>query len=102
LSAFIKNFTFSGRRHNPDQTGTLILRGISDPKDRQIILNHLNQENIRKTWSDESDCVQILAWDDDLAEAAQAWADQCAMVEYRKEKSLNFSKITLNQIFYSL
>jgi uncharacterized protein YkwD len=28
------------------------------------------------------DCFGTLTWDDDLAEAAQIWADQCAMVEY--------------------
>ena len=29
-------------------------------------------------------CPRSLTWDSDLAEAAQVWADQCAMVEYKE------------------
>jgi len=90
---WLTNIINLGRRLNPDHLGTLILRGISDPKDQNLILSYLNQKNIRQTWSDESECVQIIAWDNELAEVAQAWADQCAMVEYRHEKSRSLGKL---------
>ncbi len=35
--------------------------------------------------TEKSDCVPLYEWDSDLAATAQAWADQCALVEYDGE-----------------
>ena len=40
-------------------------------------------------------CVPLFSWDPALASAAQAWADQCALVEYtgnQKGEALLISK----------
>ena len=39
----------------------------------------LNKNRLKENWSR---CVPLFSWDTNLASAAQAWADQCALVEY--------------------
>lgn len=74
----------SGQRAPRD--GTLMLRGMnerSDEERRKRILSLLDQRRINEAFTS---CVPFFQWDSDLAELAQAWADQCAMVEYSNKE----------------
>ncbi len=61
------------------EDGILLLRGITDRKVQKLIVAMLNKQRLSQQWSR---CVPLFAWDPSLASAAQAWADQCALVEY--------------------
>lgn len=64
--------------------GTLLLqRGVED-KSKSELLEQLNLKMAKKTMSS---CLPILEWHSGLADIAQAWADQCALVEYSKHRS---------------
>ena len=63
---------------NEDE-GLILLRGISDRKIQKLIVAMLNKNRLKENWSR---CVPLFSWDTNLASAAQAWADQCALVEY--------------------
>ena len=56
-----------------------LLRGITDRKIQKLIVAMLNKQRLSQQWSR---CVPLFSWDPALASAAQAWADQCALVEY--------------------
>ena len=59
--------------------GMFLLRGITDRKIQKLIVAMLNKQRLSQQWSR---CVPLFSWDPALASAAQAWADQCALVEY--------------------
>ena len=58
------------------------IKGLSDIASQKLILDRLNKRRVEELWKTRADCIPTFTWDDDLAEAAQVWADQCAMVEY--------------------
>ena len=45
----------------------------------------LNKKRLEEAWSR---CIPLFTWDPDLASSAQAWADQCALVEYSANESM--------------
>ena len=58
--------------------------GIDEVSDHNLILEILNKRRFEAALEvPDEGCPRGLAWDTDLAEAAQVWADQCAMVEYK-------------------
>ena len=59
--------------------GMFLLRGITDRKIQKLIVAMFNKQRLSQQWSR---CVPLFSWDPALASAAQAWADQCALVEY--------------------
>lgn len=69
----------SGSRSQVGDEGLLLLRGITNQKIQRLIVGMLNKKRLAEDWSK---CVPLFTWDPDLASAAQAWADQCALVEY--------------------
>ncbi len=70
-----------GARGEPE--GTLLIRGPPENRIRDGLISMLNDERAKKA---DSGCVPILHWDETLAEMAQAWADQCALVQYSGEE----------------
>ena len=70
-----------GSRSSVGETneGMFLLRGITDRKIQKLIVAMLNKQRLSQQWSR---CVPLFSWDPALASAAQAWADQCALVEY--------------------
>ena len=70
-----------GQRRGLGATGDdlLLLRGIRLDSTKKALLNLLDQKRMEESIST---CVPLFEWDEDLAEIAQAWADQCALVEY--------------------
>ena len=69
----------------PFEDGLLLLRGIKERKIQKLIVAMLNKQRLNQQWSK---CVPLYSWDADLASAAQAWADQCALVEYKFNQSV--------------
>jgi len=70
--------------------GMFLLRGITDRKIQKLIVAMLNKQRLSQQWSR---CVPLFSWDPALASAAQAWADQCALVEYTGNQHRNKSQI---------
>ena len=68
-----------GQRGPIGEEGLVLLRGITDKKIQKLIVALLNKNRLKENWSR---CVPLFSWDPVLASAAQAWADQCALVEY--------------------
>ena len=65
-----------------------------------LILEALNKLRFEAKWrSSDEKCRSDLVWDSDLAEAAQVWADQCAMVEYKEATASMVLSIILNDLF---
>jgi hypothetical protein len=65
--------------------------GVDSQSSQTLILDNLNKRRFEAAWGTEDEsCTHRLQWDDDLAEAAQVWADQCAMVEYRQTATSMF------------
>ena len=60
--------------------GLLLLRGIQDAPTQDTLMRMLDGK--RLAGDAFTSCVPLLQWDQELAEIAQAWADQCALVEY--------------------
>lgn len=73
-----------GQRGSLNPDGLFLLRGIADKKIQKLIVAMLNKKRLNEAWSR---CVPLFKWDPDLASAAQAWADQCALVEYSSNYS---------------
>ena len=65
--------------------GNLLLRKVEDEAVRDDILGILNAKRLEETFTA---CSPLFVWDDALAESAQEWADQCAMVEYQQGADL--------------
>ena len=76
----------SGSRMTPSTLeGTLLLRGLKHEKEAQNeLIEKLDEKRIEGAFTM---CVPLFEWDQDLAEIAQAWADQCALVEYEEKDS---------------
>ena len=69
-----------GTRAPPQPEGTPLVRGFQGAEDaKRILLKTLDRKRIDDSFTT---CVPKLQWDDELADVAQAWADQCALVEY--------------------
>ncbi len=65
------------------EDGLLLIRGIKERKIQRLILAMLNKRRLNEaTETGSGNCIPYFTWDKDLAAAAQAWADQCALVEY--------------------
>jgi hypothetical protein len=47
----------------------------------------MSQLDLKRIAHSFGTCVPLFQWDEDLAEIAQAWADQCALVEYTSSSS---------------
>ena len=61
-------------------SGLLLQRTIQDSSEAtDQIVEFLNEKRKRETFTS---CAPLFVWDQDLAAAAQEWADQCALVEY--------------------
>ena len=66
-------------QRGPVNQELILLRGITERQVQKLIVTMLNKNRLKENWSR---CVPLFAWDANLASAAQAWADQCALVEY--------------------
>ena len=75
----------SGHRRSPQFEGDLLLREIDSKELQNKLLRSLNQKRV----SDRAvtSCPPIFEWDSSLADVAQQWADQCALVEYNNNSS---------------
>jgi len=71
--------------NNPQ--GTPLLREI-DNNFMASLLSLLDES--RKYSPFSGSCPPIFQWDSALASAAQAWADQCALVQYEQERKENY------------
>ena len=45
------------------------------------------------TYVDQEACLPPLAWDSELAEVAQVWADQCSMISYPSMGATGFPRV---------
>eukprot|EP00095_Tigriopus_kingsejongensis_P004672 maker-scaffold1703_size30640-snap-gene-0.8 protein:Tk04672 transcript:maker-scaffold1703_size30640-snap-gene-0.8-mRNA-1 annotation:"venom allergen 3-like" len=72
----------NGPRSIPETEGTLLVRGLKEKSNQEFLLDILDQKRISQSFSS---CVPLFQWDPDLAQVAQAWADQCALVEYHDD-----------------
>ena len=74
-----------GKRGSIPDDGMFLIRGITERKIQKLIVTMLNKKRMAEAWSR---CIPLFTWDPDLATAAQAWADQCALVEYSANQSI--------------
>ena len=70
----------SGHRRSPQIEGDLLLRKIDSIEYQNKLLKSLNEKRVLERAV--TSCSPIFEWDTSLAEVAQQWADQCALVEY--------------------
>ena len=75
----------SGHRRSPQFEGDLLLREIDSKALQDKLLQSLNQKRVSERAV--TSCPPLFEWDTSLAEIAQQWADQCALVEYNSNSS---------------
>ena len=75
----------AGQRRSPQMEGDLMLRKIDSIEIQNAILKSLNEKRVSK--QAVTSCSPMFEWDSSLAEVAQQWADQCALVEYTNNSS---------------
>ena len=75
----------SGHRRSPQFEGDLLLREIESKELQEKLLKSLNEKRVAERAV--TSCSPIFEWDSSLAEVAQQWADQCALVEYNNNSS---------------
>ena len=74
-----------GHRRSPQFEGDLLLREIDSEELQNKLLKSLNEKRVSE--KSITSCPPIFEWDSSLAEIAQQWADQCALVEYNNNSS---------------
>ena len=75
----------SGHRRSPQFEGDLLMRKIDSIDLQNKLLKRLNDKRVSERAM--SSCSPIFEWDSSLAEVAQQWADQCALVEYNNNST---------------
>ena len=75
----------SGPRRSPQFEGDLLLREIDSKELQNKLLQSLNAKRVSERAV--TSCPPVFEWDSSLAEIAQQWADQCALVEYNSNSS---------------
>lgn len=75
----------SGHRRSPQFEGDLLLRKIDSVDLQNKLLKSLNDKRVSE--QAVTSCSPIFEWDSSLAEVAQKWADQCALVEYNNNST---------------
>ena len=74
-----------GHRRSPQFEGDLLLREIDSKELQNKLLKSLNEKRVSER--SITSCPPVFEWDSALAEIAQQWADQCALVEYNNNSS---------------
>ena len=74
-----------GHKRSPQFEGDLLLREIDSKELQKKILKSLNEKRVSERAV--TSCPPVFEWDNSLAEVAQQWADQCALVEYNNNSS---------------
>ena len=74
-----------GHRRSPQFEGDLLLREIDSKELQNKLLKSLNEKRVSER--SITSCPPVFEWDSSLAQIAQQWADQCALVEYNNNSS---------------
>ena len=74
-----------GHRRSPQFEGDLLLREIDSKELQNKLLKSLNEKRVSER--SITSCPPIFEWDSSLAQIAQQWADQCALVEYNNNST---------------